>query len=43
MESMPKSLCLPLDVDGKLIANDVNIYYTAPITNARLGYMPGGA
>lgn len=31
----------PLDVDGKLIANDVNIYYTAPITNARLGYMPG--
>lgn len=31
----------PLDVDGKLIANDVDIYYTAPITNARLGYMPG--
>lgn len=30
----------PLDVDGKLIANDVDIYYTAPITNARLGYMP---
>lgn len=31
----------PLDVDGKLIANDVDIYYTAPVTNARLGYMPG--
>lgn len=31
----------PLGIEGKLIANDVDIYYTAPITNARLGYMPG--
>lgn len=30
----------PLSANGKLIANDVDIYYTAPITNVRLGYMP---
>lgn len=30
----------PLSVNGRLIANDVNIYYTAPVTNVRLGYMP---
>lgn len=30
----------PLSVNGRLIANDVSIYYTAPVTNVRLGYMP---
>ena len=30
----------PLGCDGKLIANDITIHYTDPVTNARLGYMP---
>lgn len=30
----------PLSDNGKLIANDVTIHYTSPITNARFGYMP---
>lgn len=30
----------PLDDNGKLIANDVTIYYTKPISNVRFGYMP---
>lgn len=31
----------PLSIDGGLIANDIPIHYTAPMTNARFGYMPG--
>ena len=31
----------PINEGGKLIANDVKMHYTAPIKNARLGYMPG--
>lgn len=31
----------PISEGGKLIADDVKIHYTAPIKNARLGYMPG--
>lgn len=30
----------PLSIDGGLIANDIPIHYTAPVTNARFGYMP---
>ena len=30
----------PLDKNGKLIAQDVKLHYTSPISNARLGYMP---
>lgn len=31
----------PLGEDGKLIAGDVNLHYTAPVKNLRMGYMPG--
>ena len=31
----------PISEGGKLIADDVKMHYTAPIKNARLGYMPG--
>lgn len=31
----------PLGDDGKLIANDVELHYTSPIRNSRMGYMPG--
>ena len=30
----------PLGYNGKLIANDISIHYTAAIKNARFGYMP---
>lgn len=30
----------PLSSNGKLVGNDVTIHYTAPVTNARFGYMP---
>lgn len=31
----------PLGENGKLIADDVNLHYTAPVKNSRMGYMPG--
>ena len=31
----------PLGEEGKLIADDVNLHYTAPVKNSRMGYMPG--
>lgn len=31
----------PLSIDGRLIADDIPIHYTAPMANARFGYMPG--
>ena len=30
----------PLGEEGKLIADDVNLHYTAPVKNSRMGYMP---
>ena len=30
----------PLDEEGKLIADDVNLHYTAPVKNSRMEYMP---
>ena len=30
----------PLGEKGKLIADDVNLHYTAPVKNLRMGYMP---
>lgn len=34
-------ISFPISEGGKLIADDVKTHYTAPIKNARLGYMPG--
>lgn len=31
----------PLSIDGRLIADDIPIHYTAPLANARFGYMLG--
>ena len=31
----------PLGKNGALIANDVELHYTSPIRNSRMGYMPG--